>query len=214
MFLFLKSHFYSNVLSSNSSYIYKHSNVKDINSKKMNKSKWEWKTNHNIIKKAFFHLIILIINKFFFKMPLSANKLLFFFYFVQGMPYGLQSYYLPLYFHSILHLSITQITLANFLSFPWLIKFIWGPLVDSFKTKRFWLIGTNLSILIACLHGVFAAYHGLWAQLVTLFIINFLASIQDVVVDSLAVNLLSHEQLTKAGLLQVENYRNFLYCTY
>ena len=142
-------------------------------------------------------------------MALSGNRLLFFLYFVQGMPYGLQVYYIPVYFHSVLRMSASSITLTHLLSFPWLLKFMLGPVVDSFKTKRFWLIYANLMLVCVCFFGVLAKYQSLMVQLSILFIINVLASIQDIIVDAVAVSILPFNEMAKAGATQVFKTKGF-----
>ncbi len=75
-----------------------------------------------------------------------------FLYFLQGLPYGLQSRFLPLYFRT--HgMSLADIGFFKLLLVPWMLKAIWAPLVDHYGNKRQWLGYSMLGLCVACLLG-------------------------------------------------------------
>uniref|UniRef100_A0A8D0HLQ8 Major facilitator superfamily domain containing 3 n=1 Tax=Sphenodon punctatus TaxID=8508 RepID=A0A8D0HLQ8_SPHPU len=128
-------------------------------------------------------------------------------YFVQGMPYGLQSSLLPIYFRSV-GLSFTRIGLAKVLYLPWILKVLWAPLVDQYLTKRSWLLLSMSGLLAACLAGASLTpeIHFLPVAAM-LLLMNLLASVQDIAVDGVAVQLLGQEEVGHGNTIQVVAYK-------
>lgn len=74
-------------------------------------------------------------------------------YFAQGIPYVIVMT-VAVIMYKRLGISNTDIALyTSWLYLPWVIKPLWSPLVDMFKTKRWWIITTQL-IVGAGLAGV------------------------------------------------------------
>ncbi|KAJ8262919.1 hypothetical protein COCON_G00153760 [Conger conger] len=138
------------------------------------------------------------------------SKLLFLglLYFVQGMPYGLQSSLLPIFLRTS-GLSLTKISLTKALYFPWVLKVLWAPLVDQVGTKKKWLLASMSGLSLTCLASAtlspatdFRAVAG------ALLAMNFLASVQDIAVDGVAVRLLSRrEEVGYGNTAQVVGYK-------
>ncbi len=85
-----------------------------------------------------------------------------------------------------LGVSNSEITFyTSLLYLPWVIKPLWSPLVDIFKTKRFWviltqmLIGASLFALSLSLH----TSHFFFISLAVLWLIAFASSTHDVAAD-------------------------------
>nr|XP_057927263.1 major facilitator superfamily domain-containing protein 3 isoform X2 [Doryrhamphus excisus] len=111
-------------------------------------------------------------------------------YFVQGIPYGLQSSLLPVYLRGAGH-SLTRIGFTKILYFPWVLKVLWAPLVDRIGTKRRWLVGTVSGLAVTCLFSsALGPEMHIWGVAGTLLAMNTLASVQDIAVDGAAVGLL------------------------
>ena len=74
-------------------------------------------------------------------------------YFAEGLPYVVvMSVSVMMY----KNLGISNANIAFFTSllyFPWFLKFLWGPFIDMFMTKRFWIITMQLVLAVA-LFGV------------------------------------------------------------
>nr|HPR33918.1 MFS transporter [Prolixibacteraceae bacterium] len=65
-------------------------------------------------------------------------------YFAQGLPYIIVITVSTIIYKN-LGLSNAQITFyTGWLYFPWVIKPFWSPFVDNLRTKRFWIVGTQL----------------------------------------------------------------------
>ncbi|XP_067084486.1 major facilitator superfamily domain-containing protein 3 [Osmerus mordax] len=129
-------------------------------------------------------------------------------YFVQGIPYGLQSSLLPVYLRGAGH-SLTRIGLTKVLYFPWVLKVLWAPLVDRVGTKRRWLVGTVSGLALTCLTSAALAPEAhIWGVVGTLLAMNALASVQDIAVDGAAVGLLKgRSELGLGNTAQVVGYK-------
>lgn len=73
-------------------------------------------------------------------------------YCVQGMPYGLQSGYLPLYMRAA-GASYGLAAITRVLYVPWLLKFAWAPLVGQCGSLEAWLLGSTGTMGLVCLVG-------------------------------------------------------------
>lgn len=128
-------------------------------------------------------------------------------YFVQGIPYGLQSGLLPIYFRT-LGLSFTKISLSKVVYLPWILKMLWAPLVDHYLTKRTWLLLTLYGFVLACLAcSLMAPETNFFPVAIVLLLMNFCASIQDVAVDAIAIQLLTQHEIGYGNTIQVVAYK-------
>ena len=74
-------------------------------------------------------------------------------YFIQAMPYGFQSRYLPLIMRKQ-GVSLTDLGFYKLLLLPWIFKvFIAAFIVDQYKTKRFWLLFSMAILIFGCTLG-------------------------------------------------------------
>lgn len=139
-----------------------------------------------------------------------SDKLLFLglLYFVQGIPYGLQSSLLPVYLRGTGQ-SLTRISLAKVLYFPWVLKLLWAPLVDRAGTKRRWLVSTVGGLALVCLAGATLSPELQQGGVAgVLLAMNALVSVQDVAVDGAAVRLLrGTAELGLGNTAQVVGYK-------
>ena len=133
-------------------------------------------------------------------------------YLVQGLPYGLQSSLLPILLRAR-GLSLTRVGLTKGLYAPWLLKLAWAPLVDRRGTPRVWLTLSTLSLglvcgLLAVLPPPQAGQTGLPTTVMgLLLLLNLGAAVQDVALDTLAVQLLEPKELGPGNTVQVVAYR-------
>ncbi|KAM4865343.1 major facilitator superfamily domain-containing protein 3 isoform 1-T1 [Thomomys bottae] len=133
-------------------------------------------------------------------------------YLVQGLPYGLQSGLLPILLRS--HgLSLTRVGMAKGLYTPWLFKLAWAPLVDRRGSPRAWLTLSTGALGLAC--GLLAAvppapadHVGLPTTVMgLLLLLNLGAAVQDVALDTVAVQLLEPRELGPGNTVQVVAYK-------
>ncbi|XP_041366320.1 major facilitator superfamily domain-containing protein 3-like isoform X2 [Gigantopelta aegis] len=140
-------------------------------------------------------------------MLMSSNiAFLAFLYFVQGLPNGLQTRFLPIYFRT--HgMSLSKVGFFRLLFLPWMLKALWAPLVDRFGTKKLWLIWSMLGIAGTTFIGSFSGPDRLAELTAILFLFNILTSTQDIAVDALAIQILSSSELSHGNIAQVVAYK-------
>ncbi|XP_014713666.1 major facilitator superfamily domain-containing protein 3 isoform X1 [Equus asinus] len=133
-------------------------------------------------------------------------------YLVQGLPYGLQSGLLPVLLRAR-GLSLTHVGLAKVLYAPWLFKLVWAPLVDTRGSPRAWLTLSTAALglvcgLLAALPPAEAGQAGLPVTVAgLLLLLNLGAAVQDVALDTLAVQLLEPAELGPGNTVQVVAYK-------
>ncbi|XP_037350177.1 major facilitator superfamily domain-containing protein 3 [Talpa occidentalis] len=133
-------------------------------------------------------------------------------YLVQGLPYGLQSGLLPVLLRAA-GLSLTRVGLAKALYAPWLFKLLWAPLVDARGSPRAWLALSTAALGLVC--GLLAALPPAEAGQAVLppaaagllLLLNLGAAVQDVALDTLAVQLLEPAELGPGNTVQVVAYK-------
>uniref|UniRef100_A0A0R3WR07 Major facilitator superfamily domain-containing protein 6 n=1 Tax=Hydatigena taeniaeformis TaxID=6205 RepID=A0A0R3WR07_HYDTA len=129
---------------------------------------------------------------------------------LQGVPYGLQSRFLPLILRS--HgSSLTSLGFYKLLFLPWVFKGVYAPFIDSHSTRRRWLQFCTTGLLLCCAFlSTFPdeqLVSSTWILPCCLFIINFCAATLDIAVDSLAIGMLSHSELSCGNAAQVVGYK-------
>ena len=136
-------------------------------------------------------------------MRLNTLIFLWILYFLQGIPYGYQTKFLPVFLRSI-SISLSWISLATFsLSLPWILKPIWAPLVDHFGSKFSWILFNLAGMSLLYLTASLITFKSL---LLTLFILgglNTLSATQDIAVDSIIIGLRSVEEIGKYNKVYV-----------
>ncbi|XP_074645426.1 major facilitator superfamily domain-containing protein 3-like [Tubulanus polymorphus] len=140
-------------------------------------------------------------------MILSTNiMLLTFLYFVQGLPYGFQARFLPLYLRAQ-GVSLTNLSFFKLLLVPWLCKALWAPLVDRYGTKRLWLFWSMFGLMVTCAICAFIPRDFIPVLSLLLFVMNLFAATQDIAVDGIAIQILTAEELGHGNTAQVVGYK-------
>lgn len=134
-------------------------------------------------------------------------------YFVQGLPFGFQSKGLKLLLADDKSVPMTAVTLLGLLSLPWSFKPLWAPLVDRYGSARFgrrksWIVPLMLLLALSLAAAGFTPYPEYLVPLLgVVLLMNVFASMQDVPVDGLAVDLLSEHELGAGNAAQVSAYK-------
>jgi MFS transporter, PAT family, beta-lactamase induction signal transducer AmpG len=143
---------------------------------------------------------------------LKKSILLTLLYLVQGLPFGFFMFTFPLHLRS-LNYSLTKITFISVVNFPWLIKFLWAPLVDKYYIKKFgrrksWIIPAQAALVISLLvTGFLSEKLTLFGLMVFLSIVNFFAATQDIAVDGLAIDILNKNERGVGNSIQAGAYK-------
>ncbi|XP_064609733.1 major facilitator superfamily domain-containing protein 3-like isoform X2 [Liolophura sinensis] len=132
--------------------------------------------------------------------------LLAFLYFIQGLPYGLQARFLPIYLRTR-GMSLTNVGLFKLLLVPWMCKAMWAPLVDRVGTKKSWLMWSLVGLVITCALGACLEPNDLVKLGILMLVLNLVTSTQDIAVDGLAIKILSSTELAMGNISQVVGYK-------
>ena len=124
-------------------------------------------------------------------------------YFAEGLPYVVVMT-VSVIMYKRLGISNTDIALyTSWLYFPWVIKPLWGPVVDLVRTKRLWIIVLQLGIgaslasvaLTIPVPGFFRA------TLAVLWLMAFSSATHDIAADGFyMLGLREHEQAAFVGV--------------
>jgi PAT family acetyl-CoA transporter-like MFS transporter 1 len=140
--------------------------------------------------------------------------ILFFLYVLQGIPLGLSAA-IPMYLQNR-GVSYRQQAEFSFVHWPFSVKLVWAPIVDSFFSSRFgrrksWLVPAQylIGVFMIFLSGKVEDWLGpdhssTHAPNITVltcffFFLNFLAATQDIVVDGWALTMLQRQNVSLAS---------------
>lgn len=124
-------------------------------------------------------------------------------YFAEGLPY-VAVMTISLILYKQLGLSNSDITYyTSWLYLPWVIKPLWSPFIDLFKTKRWWI--TTMQLLIGAAFGgvAFTIPTSLWLQgsLFFFWIMAFSSATHDIAADGFyMLGLTQHDQALFVGI--------------
>ena len=127
-------------------------------------------------------------------------------YTAQGLPWGFTSVAFAAFLVDNGSSADDVAALFALVALPWTFKFIWGPMIDviqipSYGRRRPWVLFAQTGMIITLGFLLFIPDFNESLSLVTtvLFIHNLFASLQDVSVDALAVDILQPEEVGTAN---------------
>ncbi len=124
-------------------------------------------------------------------------------YFSQGIPYVV-AMTLAVVMYKNLKVSNTEIALyTSWLYLPWVIKPLWSPLVDLFRTKRFWIVSLQFVLGLAfALVALTVPAHGFFQLTLAMFwLVAFSSATHDIAADGFYLLALQpHQQAAFVGV--------------
>ncbi|MEO0827581.1 MAG: MFS transporter [Cyanobacteria bacterium J06639_16] len=105
-------------------------------------------------------------------------------------------------------MSVEVIGLTSFLGLPWMLKFLWSPLVDRYSLAKIghyksWIVAMQgLMVLVLILCALLNLETHFWLALVGMLLIGIFASTQDIAVDALAIGLLTPQERGLGNAIQ------------
>jgi PAT family beta-lactamase induction signal transducer AmpG len=116
-------------------------------------------------------------------------------YFIEGLPYTITNATSAVIFKS-LGASNEFIGLSSFLALPWMLKFIWAPLVDAIANKKKWIITTQflLFALLIVLGFNLNTAAPIPAFTIVLVLFAIVSATQDVAIDGYYLEILDPQQ--------------------
>jgi len=128
-------------------------------------------------------------------------------YFAEGLPYTLIRMVSSVFFRDM-KVSLEAIGLTSLFGIPWVIKFLWGPLIDQYGTKRKWILIMQfcLVLLFVLVAAMSPLPFGVKVIGGLLFIGAFLSATHDIAIDGYYM-----EALDKEGQAKFVGYRVMAY---
>ncbi|HUR93631.1 MAG TPA: MFS transporter [Gemmatimonadales bacterium] len=127
--------------------------------------------------------------------------------FASGLPYFFFNETVPVWLAAS-GMSLAGIGLASGASLPWVLKFLWAPLVDRLGSRRLWIrvcLGL-LAVTTAVLAGADPAHHaGQLAALLLLYVT--VSATQDVAIDAYTIESTHGRELGIANSVRIAAYR-------
>ncbi len=145
-------------------------------------------------------------------------------YLTQGLPHGFFSQALPTLLRQQ-GMSLEAIGLMSLVSLPWVLKFLWAPLLDHYQPlkrltagridghiRKTWIISANaiaacVLILIAAIPLDFWINQAAIGLACALFVLTIFVVTQDIATDALAVENIPSAQRGLGNSIQVAGYR-------
>lgn len=119
-------------------------------------------------------------------------------YFAEGYPYAVVHQLAEAIFKEM-GASLQMIGLTSLFHLPWNLKFLWGPFLDRFATKRSWLVRIEIAIsaLLVLLALSTTLSHVLVTSSILFIILAFFAATHDIAIDGYYLEALDTEGQSK-----------------
>lgn len=129
-------------------------------------------------------------------------------YFTEGFPYTIIRTISSFFFRDM-GVKLESIGLTSLFGLPWVLKFLWGPYIDRFGTKRAWmLIMQSLITVMMLIAAIFAPLSwGVQAIAILFFFGSFLSATHDIAIDGYYMEALDSDGQAKFIGYRVMAYR-------
>jgi MFS transporter, PAT family, beta-lactamase induction signal transducer AmpG len=138
----------------------------------------------------------------------SAHVWAFTTYFAEGFPYTIIRMISSVFFRDRL-VSLEAIGLTSLFGIPWVLKFLWGPLIDEYGTKRSWMLSTQFFLLVMAIAAAFLSPvpNGVRIIAMLFFAGSFIAATHDMAIDGYYMEALDEQGQAKFVGYRVMAYR-------
>lgn len=128
-------------------------------------------------------------------------------YFAEGFPYTLIRIVTSVFFRDM-KVSLEAIGLTSLFGIPWVLKFLWGPHVDQYGTKRQWMLAMQFALVVLVSSTAFLTSISDGVQIIALLLFfgAFLAATHDIAIDGYYM-----EALDEKGQARFVGYRVLAY---
>lgn len=129
-------------------------------------------------------------------------------YFAEGLPYALVNNVADAMF-TLMGASLGTIGLTALFHLPWNLKFLWGPLVDAYETKRTWLwvFELVLGLLVLLLAFTSSSHAALGVTSVVFVLLAIASATHDIAVDGYYLEALDEAGQSRYVGLRVAGHR-------
>jgi MFS transporter, PAT family, beta-lactamase induction signal transducer AmpG len=128
-------------------------------------------------------------------------------YFAEGFPYTVIRIISSVFFRDM-RVGLGGIGLTSLFGLAWVLKFLWGPQVDLYGTKRTWMLSTQASLVCMILGAALLSClpHGVTTIAILFFLGSFIAATHDIAIDGYYM-----EALDEKGQARFVGYRVMAY---
>jgi PAT family beta-lactamase induction signal transducer AmpG len=128
-------------------------------------------------------------------------------YFAEGFPYTIIRIISSVFFRDM-RVSLEAIGLTSLFGLPWVLKFLWGPQIDQYGTKRRWMLTMQFLLVFMVIAVAFLSPlpGGIRIIAILFFIGSFLAATHDMAIDGYYM-----EALDRKGQAKFVGYRVMAY---
>jgi PAT family beta-lactamase induction signal transducer AmpG len=128
-------------------------------------------------------------------------------YFAEGFPYTVIRIISSVFFRDM-RVGLEGIGLTSLFGLAWVLKFLWGPQVDLYGTKRIWMLSTQSLLVCMILAAALLSYlpEGVTAIAILFFLGSFIAATHDIAIDGYYM-----EALDEKGQARFVGYRVMAY---
>lgn len=130
-------------------------------------------------------------------------------YFAEGFPYSVVHTLAEVLFTEM-KASLQLIGLTSLFHLPWNLKFLWGPYLDEYGTKRGWIALTEV-IIVVCLIGLAVSAQlgtgGLLAASALFMVLAFFSATHDIAIDGYYLEALDERAQSKFVGYRAPAYR-------
>jgi MFS transporter, PAT family, beta-lactamase induction signal transducer AmpG len=129
-------------------------------------------------------------------------------YFAQGLPYTLVNLVSAVFFKN-LGASNEFIGLTSFLSLPWVLKPLWGPFIDSYGSRRSWILWmqAGLAIITGLTAAAMATPFALPLALAFFVAMGLASATHDIAMDGYYLDALDQDQQALYTGVRVAAYK-------
>ena len=124
-------------------------------------------------------------------------------YFVEGLPYIIVAVVSLIMFKRFGLSDTESAAYSAWLSLPWVIKPLWSPIVEMFKTKRWWILTMQalMSMALSLIAFSIPTSYYVQASLALFFLIAFSSATHDISADGFYMTALDeHDQAQYVGI--------------
>ena len=116
-------------------------------------------------------------------------------YFAEGYPYAIVNNLADIMFKE-LGASLEVVGLTSLFHLPWNLKFLWGPFLDEYGTKRGWLLATQVvltAVILALAIGASMGSDSLWPLAIGFMVLAVLSATHDIAIDGFYLEALDEQ---------------------
>ena len=129
-------------------------------------------------------------------------------YFAEGLPYSLVHQMGAQQYLTAVGASPEMVGLGSLLHVPWLLKFVWAPVVDGRSTAKRWLVGAGLVLAGCAALMSFASFqYGAIGVVSVLIATAFVAATSDIAIDGYYIRSLDKDRQVKLSGLRIGAFR-------